>query len=142
MGSNEEPRLKNDRPELRGKVLVPDVPYQSHSASLGLTFYTASTGKSAFPAGYVGDAFAAFHGSWNRSLRTGYKLVRVKMKDNQPSGDYEDFLTGFIVDDGDVGGRPVATTELADGSLLLSGDGGNVIYRISYARPPASAAAR
>lgn len=141
MGSNEEPRLKGDRPDLRGKVLVPEVPYQSHSASLGLTFYTASTGKSAFPAGYAGDAFAAFHGSWNRSLRTGYKLVRVRMKDNQPTGDYEDFLTGFIVDNGDVWGRPVATTELADGSLLLSEDGGNVIYRISYA-PPSSAAAR
>jgi glucose/arabinose dehydrogenase/mono/diheme cytochrome c family protein len=139
MGSNEEPRLKSDRPDLRGKVLVPDVPYQAHSASLGLTFYTASKGKSAFPAGYIGDGFAAFHGSWNRSLRTGYKLVRVHMKDNQPTGDYEDFLTGFIVDNGDVWGRPVATTELKDGSLLLSDDGGNIIYRIWYDRPPASA---
>ena len=139
MGSNEEPRLKGDRPDLRGKVLVPEVHYQSHSASLSLTFYTASTGKSAFPASYVGDAFAAFHGSWNRSLRTGYKLVRVHMKDNQPTGDYEDFLTGFIVDNGDVWGRPVATTELKDGSLLLSDDGGNIIYRIWYERPRASA---
>jgi glucose/arabinose dehydrogenase/cytochrome c2 len=133
MGSHEDPRLKGDRPDLRGKALVPDVPYQSHSASLGLTFYAASTGKSAFPASYVGDAFAAFHGSWNRSLRTGYKLVRVHMKNNQPTGDYEDFLTGFIVDNGNVWGRPVATTELPDGSLLLSDDGGNVIFRISYA---------
>ena len=132
MGSNEDPRLKGDRPDLRGKALVPDVPYQSHSASLGLTFYTASSGKSAFPASFVGDAFAAFHGSWNRSLRTGYKLVRVHMKNGQPTGDYEDFLTGFIVDDGNVWGRPVATAELADGSLLLSEDGGNVIFRISY----------
>jgi len=132
MGSNEDPRLKGDRPDLRGKALVPDVPYQSHSASLGLTFYTASGGKSAFPASYVGDAFAAFHGSWNRSLRTGYKLVRVHMKNGQPTGDYEDFLTGFIVDNGNVWGRPVATTELKDGSLLLSEDGGNVIFRISY----------
>jgi glucose/arabinose dehydrogenase/cytochrome c2 len=135
MGSNEEPRLKGDRPDLRSKVLVPEVPYQSHSASLSLTFYTASTGKSAFPASYVGDAFAAFHGSWNRSLRTGYKLVRVHMKDNQPTGEYEDFLTGFIVDNGDVWGRPVATTELEDGSMLLSDDGGNIIYRIWYERP-------
>ena len=132
MGSNEDPRLKNDRPDLRGKVLVPDVPYQAHSASLGLTFYTASQGKSAFPANFVGDAFAAFHGSWNRSLRTGYKLVRVHMKNDQPTGDYEDFLTGFIADDGNVWGRPVATAELEDGSLLLSEDGGNVIFRISY----------
>jgi len=134
MGSNEDPRLQGDRPDLRGKVLVPDVPYQSHSASLGLTFYTASAGKSAFPADFVGDAFAALHGSWNRSLRTGYKLVRVRMKNDQSTGDYEDFLTGFIVDNGHVWGRPVATAELKDGSLLLSEDGRNVVYRISYAR--------
>jgi glucose/arabinose dehydrogenase/cytochrome c2 len=133
MGANEDPRLKGDRPDLRGKALVPDVPYQSHSASLSLTFYAASNGKSAFPSSYVGDAFAAFHGSWNRSLRTGYKLVRVHMKNGQPTGDYEDFLTGFIADNGNVWGRPVATAELKDGSLLLSDDGGNVIFRISYA---------
>jgi glucose/arabinose dehydrogenase/cytochrome c2 len=133
MGANEDPRLKGDRPDLRGKALVPDVPYQSHSASLSLTFYAASSGKSAFPSSYVGDAFAAFHGSWNRSLRTGYKLVRVHMKNGEPTGDYEDFLTGFIVDNGDVWGRPVATAELKDGSLLLSDDGGDVIFRISYA---------
>jgi len=132
MGSNEDPRLKGDRPDLRGKAQLPDVPYQSHSAALNLTFYTASSGKSAFPASFVGDAFAAFHGSWNRSLRTGYKLVRVHMKNDLPTGDYEDFLTGFIADSGNVWGRPVATTELTDGSLLLSEDGGNVIYRISY----------
>jgi glucose/arabinose dehydrogenase/cytochrome c2 len=133
LGSNEDPRLRGDRPDLRGKVLVPDVLYQAHSASLTMTFYTASSGKSAFPAGYVGDALVAFHGSWNRSLRTGYKLVRVHLKNDQPVGDYEDFLTGFIADDGNVWGRPVATAELEDGSLLLSDDGANVIYRISYA---------
>jgi glucose/arabinose dehydrogenase/cytochrome c2 len=132
LGSNEDPRLKGDRPDLRGKALVPDVLYQAHSASLTMTFYTASAGKSAFPASYVGDALVAFHGSWNRSLRTGYKLVRVHMKNGQPVGDYEDFLTGFIVDDGNVWGRPVAIAELEDGSLLLSDDGANVIYRISY----------
>jgi len=133
LGSNEDPRLQGERPDLRGKTLVPDVPYQAHSASLTMTFYTASTGKSAFPASFVGDALVAFHGSWNRSLRTGYKLVRVHMKNDQPTGDYEDFLTGFISDDGNVWGRPVATAQLRDGSLLLSDDGGNVIFRISYA---------
>jgi glucose/arabinose dehydrogenase/cytochrome c2 len=132
IGSNQDPRLKDQRPDLNGHVLVPDVLYQSHSAALNLTFYTASTGRSAFPAEYVGDAFAAFHGSWNRSLRTGYKLVRVHMKNHLPSGDYEDFLTGFIVDNQSVWGRPVATTELADGSLLMSEDSGGIIYRISY----------
>jgi glucose/arabinose dehydrogenase/cytochrome c2 len=134
LGSNVDPRLKGDRPDLAGKVSVPDVLYQSHSAALSMTFYSASTGGSAFPAAYTGDAFVAFHGSWNRSLRTGYKLVRVHMKKGQPTGDYEDFLTGFIVDNNSVWGRPVATAELKDGSLLMSEDGGNVIFRISYAR--------
>jgi glucose/arabinose dehydrogenase len=133
LGSNEDPRLKGERPDLRGKVRKPDVPFQAHSAALNLTFYTATTGKSAFPASYVGDAFVAFHGSWNRSLRTGYKLVRMHLSNGKPVGDYEDFLTGFIVDNGHVWGRPVATLELKDGSLLLSDDGGNLIYRISYA---------
>jgi glucose/arabinose dehydrogenase len=134
MGSNEDPRLKGDRPDLKGKVSIPDVLYQSHSAPLSMTFYTANHGKSAFPASYVGDAIVGLHGSWNRSLRTGYKLVRVHMRDGEPVGDYEDFLTGFVVDDSSVWGRPVATLELADGSLLMSEDGGNVIYRISYSK--------
>jgi hypothetical protein len=108
--------------------------FQSHSAPLNLTFYTATSGASAFPAQYVGDAFVTFHGSWNRGFRTGHKIVRIRMKAGVPTGDYEDFLTGFIVDDGDAWGRPVATVERADGSLLMSDDGANVIYRISYAR--------
>jgi len=134
MGSHEDPRLKGDRPDLAGKVATPDVPYQAHSAALGLTFYVASTGKSAFPSSYVGDAFVAFHGSWNRSLRTGYKVVRLHMERGRPTAEYEDFLTGFIVDDTSVWGRPVATAQLADGSLLVSEDGNNVIYRISHSK--------
>jgi glucose/arabinose dehydrogenase len=134
IGSNEDPRLKGERPDLAGKVSVPDVLYQSHSAALSMTFYTASSGKSAFPAAFTGDAFVGFHGSWNRSLRTGYKLVRAHMKNGEPTGDYEDFLTGFVVDDAHVWGRPVATAELPDGSLLMSEDGNNIIYRISYSR--------
>jgi glucose/arabinose dehydrogenase/cytochrome c2 len=134
IGSNEDPRYGGHRPDLKDKVSVPDVLYQAHSASLSMTFYTASSGKSAFPADYVGDAFVGFHGSWNRSLRTGYKLVRVHMKNGEPVGDYEDFLTGFIVDDSSVWGRPVATLQLTDGSLLMSEDGNNVIYRISYSK--------
>jgi glucose/arabinose dehydrogenase len=132
LGSTEDPRLKGERPDLAGKVRVPDVLYQSHSASLTMTFYAASGGNSAFPAAYVGDAFVAFHGSWNRSLRTGYKLVRVQMRNGEPTGDYEDFVTGFVVDDAHVWGRPVATLELGDGSLLMSEDGNNSIFRISY----------
>jgi glucose/arabinose dehydrogenase/cytochrome c2 len=134
MGSNEDPRLKGERPDLAGKVSVPDVPYQAHSAALSMTFYETSRGKAAFPAAFAGDAIVGFHGSWNRSLRTGYKLVRVHMRNGEPTGDYEDFLTGFVVDDSHVWGRPVATVELSDGSLLMSEDGNNVIYRIWYAQ--------
>lgn len=132
MGSNEEPRLQGDRPDLKGRARVPDVPYQAHSAALTLTFYAATAGASAFPADYVGDGFAMFHGSWNRGFRTGHKVVRVKMKNGVPTGDYEDFVTGFIVDDGDAWGRPVAAAVLGDGSLIFSDDGANVIYRVSY----------
>lgn len=132
LGNNEDPRLKGDRPDLLGKAIVPDVLYQAHSAPLQLTFYTATSGNAAFPADYVGDAIVAFHGSWNRNLRTGYKLVRVRMKDGIPTGEYQDFMTGFIVDDGNVWGRPVATAIMNDGSLLVSDDAANQIYRVSY----------
>ena len=134
LGSNEDPRHKGERPDLVGKVTVPDVLLGAHSAALNLTFYTATSGASAFPAEYVGDGFAVLHGSWNRSSRTGHKVVRVRMKNNKPTGDYEDFLTGFIVDDGSAWGRPVAAAVAKDGSLLVSDDGANQIYRISYAR--------
>lgn len=132
-GPHEDPRLRGDRPDLRDKVAVPDVLYQAHSAALGLTFYTASSGASAFPPEYVGDGFVTLHGSWNRQHRTGHKVVRLRMRGGQPTGEYEDFLTGFVIDDGTAWGRPVATVELADGSLLMSDDGADVIYRISYA---------
>jgi glucose/arabinose dehydrogenase/cytochrome c2 len=134
IGANEDPRLRGERPDLADKVLVPDVLFQAHSAALHLTFYTATSGAAAFPREYVDDAFVAFHGSWNRSFRTGYKIVRVRMKNGAPTGEYEDFLTGFIVDNGDVWGRPVATAVLGDGSLLVSDDGDNQIYRVAYIR--------
>ncbi|HEY4369428.1 MAG TPA: PQQ-dependent sugar dehydrogenase [Steroidobacteraceae bacterium] len=134
LGSNEDPRHKGERPDLKGKVIVPDVLLGAHSAALNLTFYTATSGNSAFPAEYVGDGFAVLHGSWNRSLRTGHKVVRVRMKDNKPTGEYEDFLTGFIIDDGSAWGRPVAAAVAKDGSLLVSDDGGSVIYRVSYSK--------
>jgi glucose/arabinose dehydrogenase len=134
LGAHEDPRLAGDRPDLRGRVTIPDVLFQSHSAPLGLTFYAATHGASAFPAEYVGDGFVTFHGSWNRGFRTGHKIVRMRMHEGVPTGVYEDFLTGFIVDNGDAWGRPVATVELADGSLLMSDDGAGVIWRISYKR--------
>jgi glucose/arabinose dehydrogenase len=134
LGANEDPRLKGHRPDLRGKVTVPDVLLTAHTAALSVTFYTATAGSSLFPAEYRGDAFVTLHGSWNRSVRSGHKVVRVRMKDDVPTGEYEDFLTGFIVSDSNAWGRPVATVVAADGSLLLSDDGANVIYRISYGK--------
>jgi glucose/arabinose dehydrogenase len=131
MGNNEDPRLKGDRPDLAGKAIVPDVLLQAHSASLEMVFYPAATGPAAFPAEYRGDAFAAEHGSWNRNLRTGYKIVRVHLDHGIPTGDYDDFLTGFILDNGHVWGRPVGVAVAHDGALLVTEDGNNTVWRIS-----------
>jgi hypothetical protein len=135
MGNHEDPRWPNKRPDLAGKAIVPDVLVQSHSASLEMCFYTATTGPAAFPAEYVGDAFAAEHGSWNRSSRTGYKLIRVHIKDGVPTGAYDDFLTGFVVDNTSVWGRPVGVAVAHDGALLMSEDESGTIWRISYKKP-------
>jgi glucose/arabinose dehydrogenase/cytochrome c2 len=132
MGNHEDPRLKGDRPDLARKVAVPDVPYTSHSAVLNMVFYTATSGASVFPKEYLGDGFAVMHGSWNRSFRTGHKIVRVRMKNGVPTGEYDDFLVGFIADDGNAWARPVGAVVAADGSMLMSDDGHNLIYRISY----------
>jgi glucose/arabinose dehydrogenase len=134
MGKYEDPRLAGERPDLAGRATVPDVPYQAHSAALGLVFYSATAGRSIFPQQYLGDGFALLHGSWNRASRTGHKIVRVRMHAGVPTGEYEDFLTGFIVDDGHAWGRPVGAAVARDGSLLVSDDGANVVYRISYSR--------
>lgn len=133
MGNHEDPRHAGERPDLAGKATVPDVPVQSHSASLEMTFYTASSGVSAFPAEYRGDIFACFHGSWNRNNRTGYKVVRVRCHDGVATGEYDDFLTGFVVDNKDVWGRPVGVTVAHDGALLVTEDGNSTLWRISYA---------
>jgi glucose/arabinose dehydrogenase len=133
MGGVEDPRLKGQRPDLAGKVTDPDVPVQPHSAALELTFYPqGAAGSAAFPAAYDGDAFVALHGSWNRQLRTGYKVVRVKLKGGAPTGDYEDFLTGFVLDKDQVWGRPVGVTVAHDGALLVSEDANGIIWRVSY----------
>jgi glucose/arabinose dehydrogenase len=133
MGDSEDPRHKGQRPDLAGHILVPDVLLQSHSASLEMCFYTATSGVAAFPAEYQGDAFAAEHGSWNRSNRTGYKLIRVRLNHGVPTGEYDDFLTGFVVDNQSVWGRPVGVAVAHDGALLMSEDGHGTIWRISYA---------
>jgi glucose/arabinose dehydrogenase/cytochrome c2 len=134
MGNHEDPRLKGHRPDLAGKATLPDVPFTSHSAAVNILFYSANNGRSAFPREYVGQGIAVLHGSWNRAFRTGHKLVRLPMKNNVPTGEYIDFMTGFITESGDAWGRPVAITQLQDGSLLLADDGSNLIYRISYSQ--------
>jgi glucose/arabinose dehydrogenase len=127
IGSHEDPRHAGERRDLKDKVTVPDVLIQAHSASLGLTFYQGSN----FPEEYRGDAFAAEHGSWNRSKRTGYKVVRIRLKDGKPTGEYEDFVTGFVANDSEVWGRPVGVAVAHDGALLISEDGNGTIWRVS-----------
>ena len=130
IGNHQDPRHKGKHPELADKVIVPDVLVQSHSATLNLCFYDGAQ----FPAEYKGDIFAAFHGSWNRERRTGYKIVRVPFDKStgKARGEYEDFVTGFVTPDGNVWGRPVGITVAKDGSLLFSEDGNNTIWRVSY----------
>jgi len=106
---------------------------QAHSASLEMVFYTATNGVAAFPADYRGDVFAALHGSWNRALRTGYKVVRARVDHGVPTGEYEDFLTGFVVDNHSVWGRPVGVAVAHDGALLVTEDGNGTLWRIACA---------
>jgi glucose/arabinose dehydrogenase len=105
---------------------------EAHSASLNLCFYTGDQ----FPSEYKGDIFAAFHGSWNRMKRTGYKVVRVPFDHStgKARGEYEDFVTGFVTPEGKVWGRPVGITVAKDGSLLISEDANGTIWRVSYGR--------
>ena len=128
IGANEDPRHKNERPDLKDKVTVPDVLIQAHSASLQIAFYEGQQ----FPAEYRGNIFAAEHGSWNRANRTGYKVVRVIVKDGVPTGEYDDFVTGFVINDNEVWGRPVGVTVDRDGALLVSEDASGTIWRITY----------
>jgi glucose/arabinose dehydrogenase len=128
IGAHEDPRHAGERPDLSSKITVPDVLFQPHSAPLGIAFYDGGQ----FPAEYKGDAFVALHGSWNRAKRTGYKIVRLSFKDGVPTGEYQDFLTGFVVDDTRVWGRPVDVAVARDGSLLVSEDGNGTIWRVSY----------
>jgi len=127
IGANQDPRHKDARNDLKDKVTVPDVLIQSHSAALGILFYEGDQ----FPAEYKGDGFVALHGSWNRTKRTGYKIVRIPNKDGVPTGEYEDFVTGFGVNDANTWGRPVGVAVARDGALLFSEDGNGTIWRVS-----------
>ena len=129
IGGHQDPRHKGKHPELKDKAIVPDVLLQPHNASLELVFYEGGQ----FPAEFKGDIFASEHGSWNKSVRVGYEVIRVPLhQQGDASGEYEDFLTGFVLPDGNVWGRPVGVTVAPDGALLVSDDGSNSIWRVSY----------
>ncbi len=128
IGDHEDPRLKGRRPDLAGQVATPDVLIQPHSAPLGITFYDGAQ----FPPEYRGDAFVALHGSWNRGRRTGYKVVRLRFRDGRATGEYEDFLTGFVISDEQVWGRPVGVAVDKHGALLVSEDGNGTVWRVNY----------
>ncbi len=132
IGAHQDPRHAGERPDLKTKITVPDLLIQPHSAPLGFALYYPRAGAShAFPAQYTGDAFIALHGSGNRTLRTGEKIVRVKIVNGAPADSYQDFMTGFIVDNNSVWGKPVAVVVAADGALLVSDDVSNTIWRIA-----------
>jgi glucose/arabinose dehydrogenase len=128
LGNHPDPVHHGAHPELAHKVIVPDVLLQAHSASLCMTFYTANQ----FPSRYRGWAFAAEHGSWNRARRTGYKVICVPVRRGEPQGEYDDFMTGFVVDDGHVWGRPVGVAVDKQGSLIVVDDGSRSIWRVRY----------
>jgi glucose/arabinose dehydrogenase len=128
MGPHQDPRLEGKHPELKSRVITPDVLLQPHFASLEMNFYEGSQ----FPVEYKGDIFAAEHGSWNKSKRVGYEVIRVPMHGNKATGEYDDFLTGFTTADGHVWGRPVGVTVGNDGSLFVTDDGSGSIWHVTY----------
>lgn len=130
-GNNEDPAHPGERPDLKDKVLVPDVLLQAHSSTMQIAFYDGE----AFPEEYRGDAFATMRGSWNRELRTGYKVVRALMEDGKPTGEYEDFMTGFVLDEAQVWGRPTGLAVASDGALLVSDDSNGTIFRVTASTP-------
>jgi len=127
IGDHADPRHPGKHPELAARVALPDVLIQPHSAPLSLTVYPADGAW----AEYRGDLFVALHGSWNRSTRTGYKVVRILMRGGVPTGEYEDFASGFGLGPGTVWGRPVGVAVAQDGSLLVSEDGNGTVWRIA-----------
>ena len=129
IGPHQDPRHEGKHLELKEKVIVPDVLLQSHMASIDMTFYD---GKQ-FPKEFHHDGFASEHGSWNRARRVGYKVIRLPMKDGKATGEFEDFLVGFVTKEGDVWGRPAGVAVAKDGSLLVTDDGSGTIWRVSYA---------
>jgi glucose/arabinose dehydrogenase len=128
IGAHQDPAHAHERSDLANVITIPDVLIQPHSAPLGITFYDGQQ----FPSDYRGDAFVALHGSWNRAKRTGYKIVRIRFNNGEPSGEYQDFATGFFVNDQGVWGRPVGVAVSKAGALLVSDDVNGTLWRISY----------
>lgn len=128
-GQIEDPRKKGQRPDLVAKAIKPDYALGSHTAALGLAFYT---GK-AFPERYHGGTFIGMHGSWNRSKMVGYKVAFIPFANGKPAGPMEDIVTGFIADESkfEAYGRPVGVTVASDGSLLVADDSGNKVWRVT-----------
>jgi glucose/arabinose dehydrogenase len=127
-GGLQDPRHPGKHPELQSKVLTPDILVNPHFASLEMFFYEGAQ----FPPEFKGDGFAAEHGSWNRAQRAGYEVIRLPMNNGHATGEYEDFLTGFVLPNGMVWGRPVGVAEAKDGSLFVSDDGSRSIWHVSY----------
>jgi glucose/arabinose dehydrogenase len=127
-GGKQDPRHPGKHPELQSRVLTPDILVNPHFASLEMLFYQGQQ----FPAQFKGDGFACEHGSWNRAQRSGYEVIRLPMHNGRATGEYEDFLTGFVTADSKVWGRPVGVTVAQDGSLFVSDDGSRSIWHVSY----------
>lgn len=135
IGSNVDSRVKQLKPDLVARAIIPDVLLGAHIAPLQFAFYT---GKQ-FPESYHGGAFLAEHGSWNRAKRAGYRLVFIGFKDGKAAEDPVPFMTGFVPDPtkGLVYGRPVGVAVLPDGSIVVSDDGvdnAGILYRVSYSK--------
>jgi glucose/arabinose dehydrogenase len=129
-GPNEDPRNKGQQPDLVKKTITPDVSLGAHVAVIDWTFYTGKM----FPQTYQGGAFLAFHGSWNREKRVGQSVAFVPFSGGKPTAPPQEFLKGWMLspDKAEVWGRPTGVFQMQDGSLLVSDDGGNKIWRISY----------
>jgi glucose/arabinose dehydrogenase len=128
IGGNEDPHHKGERTDLKERITVPDVLIEAHSAPLQIAFYDGDN----FPSEYKGDAFVTLHGSWNRGKRSGNKVVRLLFEDGKPTGEYEDFLTGFVISNEKAWGRPVGIAVGQDGSLFVTEDGSGTIWRVSH----------
>jgi hypothetical protein len=133
-GQHLDPRVQPQRPDLVAKAIAPDYALSSHVAPLGLVFYTGTN----LPTHYRGGAFVGEHGSWDRTVLNGYRIVYVPFENGRPSGPAEDVVTGFLIDGDKARGRPVGLTVDGQGGLLIADDTGNSVWRVSAAAEPAN----